>query len=103
MQTATKIGWLKYATTMRLETQSGTRAQSEQARDIQQLKGIRPAGFFAGVQPMERQEHVTDSQGRKIEFPLSAQLCASLTSSITMNPGTSQLVWMCREPEAADD
>lgn len=139
LQTGAKIGRVKYVTTMRVETRSGMKAQADQARQIQQLKGLRPSedggteflmetyknGHLFELEPtihpednaitlkfalecspedpVERLEHLTDTAGRKVSFPLLDCLCARLDSSITMNPGATRLVWIHRVPETSDD
>lgn len=139
LQTDTKIGKVKYVTTLRIETHSGVRAQAEQARQIQQLSGIRPSGNdgteflmemhqsgllfelepkihpdnntvsleFAldssSTDPIERKERLIDTSGKQIDFPMLDFLGSKLTSTVTMSPGTTQLVWIYRPAEATDD
>lgn len=139
LQNGTRIGKVKYATTMRVETKSGVRAQTEQARQVQQLMGLKPSGdggteflmemrksgYLFEVEPTlhpddngiklvfsiecspadpaERLEHLTDSSGKKLEFPLSDLSCAQLTSTITLNPETTKLAWVSRAPDATED
>lgn len=73
---------------------------------------IRPAGDAitlelewesSSTDPVERQEQLIDTEGKKLDFPLLDFLGSKFTTSIEMTPGTSRLLWIYRPPEATDD
>lgn len=58
---------------------------------------------FGDTDPVQRQEHLIDTHGRKLDFPLIEVPVSKLTSAVTMSPGTARLIWIFRPQDSKDD
>ncbi len=47
---------------------------------------------FHTAPPFEHREHITDTQGRRLEFPLTDYFTSKLTTGITLPDGTTRLL-----------
>jgi hypothetical protein len=57
-----------------------------------QLVDINIAPEFHTAEPLEHREHILDTQGRRLEFPLADYHVAKVTTGITMHSGTARLL-----------
>lgn len=58
---------------------------------------------FSNTEPVEYQEHLIDTNSKRIDFPLLDVPHSGLTSKVTISPGATRLVWICRPPDAVED